>query len=81
MKVKDVMHAGIDWRLPKTSLVEIAKLMRDHDIGAVPICDHNKLVGIVTDRDIICRALASGLDLRKNQCCRYYDPRGGQLHT
>ncbi|RME65545.1 MAG: CBS domain-containing protein, partial [Alphaproteobacteria bacterium] len=38
--------------------------MRDNDIGAVPICEHGHLVGIVTDRDIACRGLANGHDPR-----------------
>lgn len=65
MKVKDVMHTGIDYRQSNTSLLKLAQLMRDHDIGAVAIGERNKLLGIVTDRDIVCRALASGQDLHK----------------
>ena len=60
MKVKDVMHKGVDWVSPDTPVTEIAKLMRDHDIGAVPIGDNDHLVGMVTDRDIVCKGLADG---------------------
>ena len=65
MKVKDAMHAGTEWLPPSTSLVEIAKRMRDKDIGCVPIGDSDRLVGMVTDRDIACRAVASGGDIGK----------------
>ena len=41
-----------------TPLTEIAKLMHQHDIGAVPIGEDDKLVGMVTDRDIVCNGLA-----------------------
>jgi CBS domain-containing protein len=65
MKVKDVMHTGVTWFAPSTPLSLIAKKMRDQDIGAVPIGENDKLVGMVTDRDIVCRGLADGRDLGK----------------
>jgi CBS domain-containing protein len=65
MKVKDVMHKGVDWVGPDTTISELAKLMRDHDIGALPIGENDKLIGMVTDRDIICKGLADDkLDCR-----------------
>ena len=59
MKVKDVMHKGVDWVSPNTPIAELAKLMRAHDIGCIPIGEDDKLVGMVTDRDIVCKGLAS----------------------
>ena len=58
MKVKDVMHSGAEWATPDTPLSEIAKRMHKHDIGAIPIAEHDKLVGMVTDRDIVCKGVA-----------------------
>jgi CBS domain-containing protein len=58
MKVKDAMHKGVDWVNPDTPVVELAKLMREHDIGAIPIGDNDRLIGMVTDRDIVCKGLA-----------------------
>jgi CBS domain-containing protein len=58
MKVKDAMHKGVDWVNPDTPILEIARLMREHDIGAVPIGENDQLVGMVTDRDIVCKGLA-----------------------
>jgi CBS domain-containing protein len=58
MKVKEAMHRGVDWVAPDTPLVDLAKLMRQHDIGAIPIGDNDRLVGMVTDRDIVCKGLA-----------------------
>jgi CBS domain-containing protein len=64
MKVKDAMHKGVDWVNPDTPVTEIAKLMRAHDIGAIPIGENDKLIGMVTDRDIVCKGLAEdGFDL------------------
>jgi len=58
MKVKDVMHKGVDWVSPETPVTTLAKLMRDHDVGAIPIGENDRLVGMVTDRDIVCKGLA-----------------------
>jgi CBS domain-containing protein len=58
MKVKDAMHKGVDWVGPDTPVTELAKLMRDHDVGAIPIGENDRLVGMVTDRDIVCKGLA-----------------------
>jgi CBS domain-containing protein len=81
MKVKDAMHKGVDWVGPDTPITEIAKLMRGNDIGAVPIGENDKLIGMVTDRDIVCNGLATdGFDPRRStardvmtpgiHCCR-----------
>ena len=58
MKDKDAMHKGVDWVSPDTPVTELAKLMRDHDVGAIPIGENDRLVGMVTDRDIVCKGLA-----------------------
>ena len=58
MKVKDVMHKGVDWVSPETPVTEIAKLMQAHDIGSIPIGEDDRLIGMVTDRDIVCKGLA-----------------------
>ena len=59
MKVKDVMHKGVDWVSPNTPVTELAKLMREQDIGCIPIGEDDHLIGMVTDRDIVCKGLAS----------------------
>jgi CBS domain-containing protein len=64
-KVHDIMHAGVEIHAPDTALTAIAKTMKTKDIGAVPILDKGKLVGMVTDRDIAIRALAGGRDVSK----------------
>jgi len=63
MKVKEAMHKGVEWREPTTPISEIAKVMKQNDVGAVPISQNDRLVGIITDRDITCRAVANGTDL------------------
>ena len=58
MKVKEVMHKGVDWVSPETPVTELAKLMCEHDVGAIPIGENDQLIGMVTDRDIVCKGLA-----------------------
>jgi CBS domain-containing protein len=84
MKVKEAMHKGVDWVSPDTPITELAKLMRQHDVGAIPIGEDDKLIGMVTDRDIVCNGLAqNGFDVRRAtardvmtegiHCCREDD--------
>ena len=65
MKVKDAMHKGAEWVAPATTVLELARLMAKHDIGSIPIGENDKLIGMVTDRDIVCRGLANGKDISK----------------
>src|SRR4026208_2454289 len=58
MKVQMAMHKGVEWVGPDTPIAEIARLMRKHDIGAIPIGENDRLIGMVTDRDIVCNGLA-----------------------
>ena len=62
MKVKSSMHKGTQWRSPDTPVKVLAQTMLEQDIGAIPIGENDRLVGMVTDRDIVCRCLAEGLD-------------------
>lgn len=64
MRVRDVMTGNVEWVTPNTPLVEVAQIMQSHDIGSVPVCENKKLMGIVTDRDIVLRAVAPGKELR-----------------
>lgn len=63
MKVRDAMHAGVTWVDPDTGVAELARMMRDEDIGSIPIGENDRLVGMVTDRDIAIKALADGQDI------------------
>ena len=60
---RDVMHAGAMCVGEDQSLLDAARMMRDHGVGALPICGQDqKLKGIITDRDIVLRCLAEGKD-------------------
>ena len=64
MQVKDAMHRGATWVGPETTLNELAKKMRDEDIGSIPIGENDRLIGMVTDRDIALRGMADGRDVQ-----------------
>ena len=65
MKVKEMMHKGAEYVAPNAKLQIVARKMRDHDVGSIPVCDGGEVIGIVTDRDIAIRALANGTDIGK----------------
>jgi len=83
MKVQMAMHKGVEWVGPETPISELAKLMRKYDIGAIPIGEKDHLIGMVTDRDIVCKGLANdGFDASTTardvmtsgiHCCREDD--------
>ena len=62
MKAQDVMTKNVHVVTMDTSIMEVARLMAREDIGSVPVHADDKLVGMVTDRDIVVRAIAEGLD-------------------
>jgi CBS domain-containing protein len=64
--VQDVMHQGVQCIGEHDSLHSAAQMMRDLDVGALPICgDDDRLKGIITDRDIVIKCCAEGKDLRQ----------------
>lgn len=66
MKVKDCMCNHVNCVKPETSIEDCAKMMCENHIGCTPVCDcNNKLVGILTDRDILLRAVACNKDTCK----------------
>ena len=65
MKVKDLMTADPACCVSETALQEVAQMMIDHDCGEIPVVDDKETkrpIGVITDRDIVCRAFAKGLN-------------------
>ncbi|OFZ30048.1 MAG: inosine-5-monophosphate dehydrogenase [Bdellovibrionales bacterium RIFCSPHIGHO2_01_FULL_40_29] len=60
MLVKECMSQNVELGNPTMTLTEIAKRMRDRDFGMMPIAENDRLIGMVTDRDIAVRATAEG---------------------
>ena len=62
MKLKEVMTPGVEVIAPEATLQQAAAKMRRLNIGPLPVCDGDQLVGMLTDRDITVRAVAEGCD-------------------
>ncbi|HYH03238.1 MAG TPA: CBS domain-containing protein [Bacillota bacterium] len=62
MKIRDIMTDHVAYLNPEANLVEAAQLMQKHDVGVLPVCQGDNVVGIVTDRDIVVRNIAHGKD-------------------
>jgi CBS domain-containing protein len=56
MKVKDAMHKSATWVEAEVPLKDVVELMRSQDIGSIPVGENDRLIGMVTDRDIAIRA-------------------------
>jgi CBS domain-containing protein len=68
MKLNKIMTRDVQVVRPTDTLQTAALKMRGHDIGMLPICEDDRLVGVVTDRDIAIRAAAEGLDPKAATC-------------
>jgi CBS domain-containing protein len=62
MKVKDVMTENAKCISPDDSIQSAAKSMKTLDVGALPVCDNDRLSGMITDRDIVVRGVCEGRD-------------------
>lgn len=63
MKVSDIMTSDVDTCFPNTTIHEAAAKMKEINVGAIPIVENDKLIGIITDRDIVVRGIADNLSL------------------
>lgn len=62
MKIRDIMSRQVASLNTDDSVERAAQLMKDYNVGSIPICTQDSVVGIVTDRDIALRAVARGED-------------------
>jgi len=65
VRVEEIMSKNVTWVGPELSLQDAAKKMRELDIGCLPVGKDDRLIGMITDRDIACRAVADGDDPAK----------------
>jgi CBS domain-containing protein len=66
MQVSEIMTPRVECTRPDATLREAAQMMRDLDVGPLPVCgDNDRLEGIITDRDIVIRAVSEGQDPSK----------------
>ena len=67
MNLNEVMESDVETAGPDTPVREIARRMRDNDVGFLPVLDGETLVGVVTDRDLVLRSVAQGKDPDKTE--------------
>lgn len=60
MRVREIMSPNPAFVGPGVSLVEVARLMKANNCGEIPVVDNDRVIGVVTDRDITCRVVAEG---------------------
>jgi CBS domain-containing protein len=64
LRCRDIMTRDVTTCSPESNLREVADKMEDDDIGSIPVIENGRLIGLVTDRDIVCRVIAEGRDTR-----------------
>lgn len=76
MNIREVMTHNVQVIDPNSNLREAAQMMKDLNVGGLPVCDNDRLLGFVTDRDITIRAVAEGED---PSSCKVSDAMSKQL--
>lgn len=76
MNIREVMTHNVQVIDPNSNLREAAQMMKDLNVGGLPVCDNDRLLGFVTDRDITVRAVAEGED---PSSCKVSDAMSKQL--
>ena len=76
--VADVMTRDPRCMTPEDTLADAAKVMDELNVGVVPVCEGDRLVGVVTDRDIVVRAIARDMDAKS---CKLTDVMSGHVRT
>jgi CBS domain-containing protein len=76
MKVRDIMTSDVAALAPSNTIAEVAQQMRMLNVGSIPIVQNERLVGVITDRDIVLRVVADGLDphLERAELHMSHDP-------
>ena len=67
MKVREIMTKDIASLRSDDSLEHAAQLMKQYNCGSLPVCTQDKLIGIITDRDITVRSVAAGEDISRKK--------------
>lgn len=75
MKIKEIMTKEVKYIDPNTTLKEAAHIMRDKDIGSLPVGENDHLIGVITDRDITIRAIANGSDPKTETVKKIMTPK------
>ena len=63
MRIREIMTTNVECVSPETSITDLAQKMKTLDVGFLGVCENDRLVGTVTDRDIVIRGIASERDI------------------
>ncbi|MBV9790226.1 MAG: CBS domain-containing protein [Chloroflexi bacterium] len=74
MQISEIMTSNVQTVTPDTDLVTVAKYMKDLDVGVIPVVEGEQLVGLITDRDIVIRAVAMGKQAKEVQVREHMSP-------
>ncbi len=64
MQAKELMTGTVQCVSPETPVQEVARTMKSLDVGFLPVCENDRLVGALTDRDIVLRVIAEGKEIK-----------------
>lgn len=68
MKIRELMTTDVITCSPSTAITQVAKYLKENDMGSIPVVEDHRLLGIITDRDIVIRCVAVGRDPEKTNC-------------
>lgn len=74
-RISEVMTANVEWTSSDATIQDIAAKMRDSGVGMIPVGENDRLVGVITDRDITVRSTAKGLDPKTTRACEVMTPQ------
>ena len=80
-QVRDIMTTQVQSVTPQTDLITVARHMRDLNVGSLPIVENNRLLGIITDRDIVIRVIAEGRNPQTEQVLQHLTPNPMTIHS
>jgi len=69
VKVKEIMSKDIASLNSEDTIERAAQMMKQYDVGSMPVCNKENIIGIVTDRDITLRCVATGQDVKQQKVC------------
>ncbi len=68
MRLREIMTSSVENVSLGSTVLDAAKKMKSRNVGSIPVCEGDKIVGIVTDRDIVLRTVADGKDPKACRC-------------
>jgi CBS domain-containing protein len=74
MKVKEIMSKNIAYLKPEDSIEKAAGMMKTHNVGSLPVCRQDEIIGIITDRDITLRVVAEGQNSKQQMVSEIMTP-------